>query len=479
MKKILLSTSLGLLAFSASAKSEVYFFNSDPAGSDFPVMGEVYAISENGEYAVFTDEDMNNSYLWRKSDPTALEYLNWKVDNRIVPLDIRGITNNGTMVGSYRSYGSSTWEPFVKPMGGEVVPLPVPEWTLTLNYPVAITEDENIIAGYVGRRFTPEGQTSHGQQVPIIWSKGSDGEYTMNVNQDIQQYEGSGMTPMCMISDGTVGGTYLGGYLGIGAGSFIPGIYHNGEVTIWHDITYAQVPFYYKGQVLGYDRLEIIDGKQDMHFSDSDILTSMITCADREGHFYGSRVEVGTPESTNPDDENFGKTKDTQYWGYFSIKDGEWTDVQGNKVVTAALNPNIIFCRNQVYVDGIKNAAQSVPSYLDFDASGLTLDGVGRVSGDGQVLGLVHHKTEETGTYYYPFMIVLDEPLVGIEDVVVDTDNQHVVVVRQGAIEVIGASQAAVYDMSGICVGNAVCTGLSGGTYIVVADGVSHKVLVK
>lgn len=63
----------------------------------------------------------------------------------------------------------------------------------------------------------------------------------------------------------------------------------------------------------------------------------------------------------------------------------------------------------------------------------------------------------------------------GVENVVVD-ENAPVISVEDGNIVVTGAENVAVYTLDGRCVN---CSGLNNGVYIVVADGVSTKVLVK
>lgn len=123
MKKILIACAFSAVAAMAGAESKVYFFHT--ADGEFEQMGSVYGVSPNGEYAVIFDEEMSESYLWRRSDPERLEYLNMIVGDRVQPTEVRAVNDNGTIVGSVRS--GNQWQPFIKPLGETMYPLPLTE----------------------------------------------------------------------------------------------------------------------------------------------------------------------------------------------------------------------------------------------------------------------------------------------------------------------------------------------------------------
>ena len=73
----------------------------------------------------------------------------------------------------------------------------------------------------------------------------------------------------------------------------------------------------------------------------------------------------------------------------------------------------------------------------------------------------------------------MDKGLVGVDSVTADPESEQVVITYGGTIEVIGAQEVAVYDMNGANVANGNACNVGSGVYVVVADGVSHKVFVK
>ena len=85
----------------ASAENKAYFFK-DRSG-EFEQMGQVYGISPNGEYAVIYDEEMEESFLWRRSDPENLEFINQVINDVVQATQIYSVTDDGTIIGSLRA----------------------------------------------------------------------------------------------------------------------------------------------------------------------------------------------------------------------------------------------------------------------------------------------------------------------------------------------------------------------------------------
>lgn len=480
MKKILLSAAFAAILTSASAENKAYFFM-DQAG-EFGQMGQVYCVSPNGEYAVIYDEEMEHSFLWRSSEPDKLEFINFIRNGKAQATEVRAINNNGTIVGSARN--GNQWQPFIKKVGEDMIPLPLTEWAINMNFPCGISENEAVIGGYLGGSCKMTDGSSFGQSRPAMWVKGSDGEYEVIApyNDVLTLPEHSGTNVTGMYSDGTYEGSYLFGSCGAGAGSYIPFLYNQGELTLWNKVEHTEVTWYYKGKPQGTEIVETIDGKRDYYFSDNDGLSAGFNSCDAEGNIYGSRVEIYDLEGTDPTDEStFGKAKQRYYRGWYNVNTKEWTEELNGPTIYTGLEGKVLFSSNfTVYPDGLQSASQSVANFTGVDFNGYQMMGVERTSADGKVLGACYQAMDNTGvSHLYPVIITLDNALVGIDSVMTDVQAKQVVLTYGGTIEVIGAEQVAVYDLNGVNVANGKVSNVGAGMYVVVADGVSHKVLVK
>ncbi|MCM1319791.1 MAG: hypothetical protein NC217_05365 [Muribaculaceae bacterium] len=469
MKKFLLSAILLAGGLTTSfANTNVIWFTAEKIGEEYDLMGQVYAMSDNGEYAIITDDEMNLCYRWSRSEPQKVSRINWAIDGRIIPLEIRGVADDGTITGSYRPYQSNSWKPYVQTPDGERIDLPVPPQTKNMNYPCAISADASIIGGYIGT----------GQMHPIIWQKDAQGEYQMHYNNELRLPH-QGFAVNCMYTDGTLEGTYLGGTLYCGTASTIPAIYNNGQLIMWNELHSERVPWFYKGEVYGYETAAFIDSKRDLYFDPEDYINASFYCADRFGNFYGTRMIVGQSASDDPENENYGLTTatDKYMWGRYDTKTGQWEDAEGYSRISCALSEQIFFVDRDIYRNGLDGGHESLETVLDYSNAGRNVMGVSRTSADGRVMGLTYQATDVMGVpHVYPFMLLLDEPLLsGIDDIAADPDNGQVVLVSGGNITVVGASQVNVYDLNGVEVGS---SNLPAGIYIVVADGISHKVKV-
>ena len=483
MKKLLLTAAMAAIVAGASAENKAYFFK-DRSG-EFEQMGQVYGISPNGEYAVIYDEEMEESFLWRRSDPENLEFINQVINDVVQATQIYSVTDDGTIIGSYRMKGSLQWKPFIKEQGGEILDLPLPEWALNMNFAIAASDNMKVNGGQLGGHCEPEGSNGGwGQNRPCMWVKGSDGEYTVVAPsyEELTLPEHDGTTVTGMFSDGTYEGSYLFGICGCGAGSHIPFLYNQEELTLWNKIDHALVPFYYKGQVLSYFRYETIDGKRDLYFSDSDEISAGLRSCDAWGNIYGSRAEVYDVQGTDPDDdETFGKAKHRNYNGYYNVYTKQWTESVDAPTFSAGLNGEILFTgNNTVLTGGLNGTAETTAEYAGVNYGGRQVMGVERTSRDGNTLGICYLDTDGAGVQHlYAGVIALDKGLVGVDSVTADPESEQVVITYGGTIEVIGAQEVAVYDMNGANVANGNACNVGSGVYVVVADGVSHKVFVK
>lgn len=484
MKKILLTAAFAAIVASASAENKAYFFRT--VDNEFEQMGQVYCVSPNGEYAVIYDEEMEHSFLWRRSEPDKIEFINLVRNGEAISTEVRGINDNGTIVGSAREKGSSQWQPFVKPMDGDVIPLPLTEWALNLNYPCRISNNEMVIGGQISGSGKDLTGGSIGQDRPAMWVKGSDGEYEVICpdKDELPLPSHQGVNVTGMYSDGTYENSYVFGSLACGAGSYIPFLFNQRELTLFNKIERVEeVPWYYKGKVVDYETVELIDGKRDYYFSENDMLSATFSNCDGNGNIYGTRVEIYDVEGTDKNDiDTFGKAKQRYYSGWYNLNTKEWTEVLGAPAITTGLgNGEVLFTSNNTMYDGGFSASgANVGTALGVDFGGRQMLGVERASDSGNTLGACYVATGAAGVQHiYPCIITLDEALVGIDSVTADADSQQVVLTYGGTIEVIGAEEVAVYDMNGVNVANGKVSNVGSGMYVVVADGVSHKVLVK
>lgn len=454
-------------ALHSFADTKVIWFTADNIGDEFDLMGQFYALSDNGEYGVITDDEMNLCYLWTRSDPQKLKRLNWTEDGRIIPLEIRGISDFGTVTGSYRPYQSSSWVPFVQSLGGEPEKLPVPANISNMNFPCAISADASIIGGYL----------SAPRMMPVIWTRNADGSYDLNYNKDLRlPHQGFAVT--CMYTDGTLEGTFLGGTLYCGSASNISALYNRGEMIMWNRLHSERVPWYYKGTLMDYEIAAFIDDKRDLYFHSEDYINSGFYCADRQGNFYGTRMIVGKSITDDMDDPNYGLTEGDQYmWGRYDVNSGEWENIEGYQQISTALDPKTFFVNETIYRDGLNGSPESLPEVLGYSSDGHNVMGVSRASADGRVIGMTYQATDPMGVpHVYPFVIMSDEPLSSIQHIIADNVNKQVVIIADGHVEVAGANDIRIYDLNGLQVPN---RNLPSGIYIISADGISHKIQIR
>ena len=492
MKKTLLFGAFAAVALSAAAKADVYWINMASPDPEYNMAGIVTCVSPNGEYAVVFDDEMHDGYLWRKSDPTKLEYLNWPMPNNPLSnvwLEVYGVNDDGTVVGGYKPEGNKYY-PFYKELDGEVVNLPIPSWAQNSNYAIGISENSNIIGGYVKGANTDKADPTEKYSAywPMVWEKGADGEYSYKYHaasnpDDSELASHQGFFVNCMYTDGTADGTWLGGQLYWGVGSHVSALFNRGHVITGHEFSIVEVPFYYKGNIYGIYRYECLDGKRDLVVSDSDYSASQFICCDYDGNFFGTHYHVGN--FSNLDDNTVEKTYhvstgDTYTWGSYNVNTHEWTEADGNRSVSFALSKDVFFVGHNLYTEGIGSTPINYADEYGIDTNGTNWGGVSSASKDGSVLGMNFTTIDGTGKEtVHPFIAVLEAGVSGLQNIVADTESKHVILVYGDTIEVNGAEQVAVYDLNGVQVGNSDVTNVNAGIYIVVADGKSYKILVK
>lgn len=481
MKKLLLPMAFAAMTLPVFAANNAYFF-SDMSG-EFAQMGSVYCISPNGEFAVIYDDEMEQSFLWRSTNPDELQFIRINDAETLTPTQVRAVSNDGTITGAYRE--GAQWHPFVMKQGGELIPLPLAEWALTLNYASAISDNGDIIGGELGGVATVHSGKGHGQSRPVFWVKGSDGEYELFAlnNTELVLPEHQGTFVMGMYSDGTLDNSYIYGLCGAGIASYIPFVYNKGEMKFWHKIDYVEQPWYYKGKEMGRTWVELIDGMID--YEDSELMTGFYG-HDSNGNLYGQRavVTLKNPDAAVEEIDLFGKASLTYKTGYYNVYTGQWTeeDTEETRYYTCGLQGKVLFDNNfKMYTEGTNSTGTNIATATGVNFNGKKMNGVERLSADGRVLGTSYTAQGADGVpHAYAVIVTLDAPLVaGTEIVGADADHGQVILTHGDTLEVVGAENVEVFDLNGRHIASGAVSHPGHGTVIVVADGVSHKVLVK
>lgn len=487
-KHLLLAAALLGMASVSQADNQFYFFPDPTSDTGEDVMGEVYGISENGQYAVVFDYEMKLSYLWNREKPTELTLINREVNGKRRDFEAYSVSNDGMVIGSETPGGSYQAKPYTW-KDGEFRVLELPSNALNTNYPVSITGDGKIIGGYVA---IPEAGVETGTRAfPCIWERDdsfiddSDPEsgkdrpagYTLHLYNDTDCGNMQGFFVSCMYSDGTVDGTVLGGMMNIGAGSFVAAILKEGKTKIWHTLEIRKVPFIYKGEIRGYYDTPFIDGINDGW--DGDFMAGMFQSCDRAGNFYGRRSIANEPV---PED---GHGTFTNYAAVYNVNTDTWQQTPSTGTIpgiTAGVDGKILFTAGaNVLPDGLESSPESLRTFMEVDTQGKPLNSVDRTNADGSVFGGAYAvMLESTGEYrYYPYIITLDTPLSGVQNIYADPQEKVGIIVTDGMISVSGAKNVAVYDLDGKLVSNSASASVAPGIYVVKADKVSRKVLVK
>lgn len=487
-KHLLLAAALLGMASVSQADNQFYFFPDPTSDTGEDIMGEVYGISENGQYAVIFDYEMKLSYLWNREKPNELTLINREVNGKRVDFEAYSVTNDGMVVGSEKpnntyQYQPRTWK------DGEFRILELPGNALNTNYPVAVTGDGKIIGGYVA---VPEAGVATGTRAfPCIWERDDDfvddsssetvkdkpAGYKLHLYNDADCGNMQGFFVSSMYSDGTVEGTVLGGMMNLAAGSWVAAILKDGKSKFWHTYKDVVEPFYYKGQYL-YDVEEhYLDGVKDGW--NGDLMSGMFVGADYAGNFYGRRciTDEPVPENGEGTFSSFAAVYNvnTDTWQYKPVTDAV-------PAVSMGVDGKILFTAGaNVLPDGLDSTPESLRTFMEVDTQGKPLNSVDRTNADGSVFGGAYAvMLESTGEYrYYPYLVTLDTPLSGVQGIYADPQEKVGIIVTDGMISVSGAKNVAVYDLGGKLVSNSANASVAPGIYVVKADKVSRKVLVK
>ncbi len=452
-------------------------------------LGEVTAISSNGEYASVYDYENNKAYLWTRatgefkdiSAPLGSE--DQPSGKRIRGTWAMGVADDGTVVGCILYADGRQYPSIYK--DGEWSQLPLHGAAMNDNTAIAITGDSKVIGGY--QFINDPSSNIAGRYYPCRWTLKDDGTYELTSYTDIDLPNHQGFYPTCMTPDGSA----IGGMVFAGVSSTIPAIITaEGEFTMFAKVEENSQPWEYKGKYYcGFDEATgkqiwtddpedpriviftevLIDGVKD-EASEGKYFNGGFQGADADGNFYGMRTVA-----SNVSD---GTGKLTTGATIYNTGSGTWNDRFEYQAFTNGIGKYIFGPQDILIIDGKES---SFSSAFGFSYS-RSISAMYKLSADGRVIGgntyEVNPATNEP--QFFPFIIELDEPLAS--GAAVDsamTDENIGISVADNTILVSGAKSVAVYDINGRFLSSAASTAVQNGLYIVVADGKSSKVLVK
>lgn len=437
---------------SVNAENRVYTWGTEE------IMGEVCAVSDNGKYALIVDYDNELSYLWSIDDPENYKLLTGGYNDKCIAGDV---ADDGMVVAALKTSSGSV-PAYYK--DGKWTTLDMHPSAISLdNQAVAVSPDGKRIGGH--QCIKVEG-AEFGNRVPVLWTLNDKGEYDMTAYADLEfpDYAAQGFFVYSMSDDGRV----FAGTLSVGFASFIPAIVKDGVLEYFYDIRVEQEPWYYKDELMGYSDIYVFDGYYERDTDDS--FSGAFTMIDHDGNCYGLRQVVeATGESQSK--KNFACI--------YNYNTDEWTyDDKFNNYMCGRDAKVIVPDGNSIIIDG---EAKPIDEAFGISFSGLTFGGIAAISNDGSLMGGCHTQFSEVtmSDMPFPLIIALDEPLLSSVCEIEAVDDNVAIVLSEGRIDVAGAENVAVYSLDGRLLGNSQTSYVPAGVYVVKADNVSRKVVVK
>lgn len=481
-KQLLLSGAMAAACIlSMSAKTELYMPDLDM----FAGTTTIGKVSANGQFVVAADDDNIISYLWDKSNPTEWTKVETGDEENVKGCAVRGVSNDGkTLVGTLILKNAGNQNSRAAYMrDGKWNILPSDPNVLNTIDVMGCNSDASIIFGY--QFIKVPGSDKGGMYYPCEWILNGEGEYDLKSYNDLPLPEHQGFIPWCMSEDGSM----IGGTLFVPAASSIPAIVWDGELVYFDELETRIEPTYYKGEIIGEWPEYYINGYHDSYDGNGCFEGSFMGL-DAEGKFYGyrSRVfEVGT----DPEKENYGKGTLVNGATVYDSKDKKWYDFEKFQAFSIGLDGKYIFT-NGGQVTDLKGKDELITNKFDVTTTAVN-PCITHVSEDGQTLAGIHSLLNPAigGYDYFPFVLVLDEPLVTPKDPdtpdnpdqgyinIVKGDEEVNIVLTPGRIDVCGVESARIFDLDGRALGEGTTFHVAPGVYVVATGNNTYKVLVK
>ena len=227
---------------------------------------------------------------------------------------------------------------------------------------------------------------------------------------------------------------------------------------------------------MGYTDIGYIDGVHDG--ATGDWAMGSFYGADAHGYFYGTRdyVTLKDPETKEGTYKHVGAA--------YNVLTDTWEESENFTAFSNGFEGKILFTRGaQVLTNGVNSpASESLQGYYEVESR--SLNSMDKASKDGSVMGGTFAETNPASNdpQYFPYIVVLDSPQTSIQSIIADAETNIGIVERQPArqlCDVSGAKNVAIYDMDGRLVSNSSSANVEAGIYVVKADTLTRKVLVK
>lgn len=479
MIKFLPISLFAIVTFASVTEARTITYTSDE-------LGEITAVSSNGEYASVYDYENNKAYLWTRATGNFTEISaprgtsDQPSGQRISGTWAMGVADDGTVVGCVQCADGRQYPSIYK--DGTWTRLPIHGGAINYNTAVSITADCKVIGGY---QFINDPSSSiKGRFYPCRWTLNPDGSYEMHAYTDIKLPDHQGFYVTSMSPDGSV----LAGTVYAGVASTLPAfITADGELTIPAKIEEKSEPWMFAGKYycgvdengnqiwskdpedprIVYFTETYIDGVKDDGESS---FSGGFQSVDARGNFYGMRTVA-----TNVSD---GTGTLRSCATVYNRNTGEWSDNFSYQAFTNGVGKYVFGLGDVLLIDGTPS---SFTSAFDFTFPRMA-DAMYKASADGRIIGgnVCEYNPATGEPQYFPFIIELENSLLdlsGVEGIEAGTSVQISVV--SGTIEVAGASDVAVYDVNGRLVSTSASTSVQPGLYVVRADGKASKVLVQ
>lgn len=475
------------VCFGANAESEVYLFD---------YLGQIGGVADNGRYAAVSDYDNGIAYLWDSEHPDDLIDITEITEDadRLPSSQVAkgtsavDVSDDGVVVGSILFKDGHQHPAYYKDGKWELLTLDA--GALNTNEAVCITPDGTVIAGYQFMRDPNAAQG--GRYFPCQWFLQENGEYELKTYTPVLPNH-QGFYPMTQSPDGKI----VAGTVYCGIGSRINAMIKDGELVMFEDIVTKREPWMFKGKYYGGvneetgkqiwldpEKDEVTDPFNDPRvvlfdevyingYRDSEVyLDAFFTNCDDQGNLYGARSRV---ENVTEDGEGDVITEACIY----NYINDEWQTEPGVGIFSAGIGKDLLFTGDAEVING-SDVAKVTDAY-SFPESDYIINGINKISRDAKTLGGVSSQFNEAiGEFdYFPFMVVVDGGTLGGVQSVTGDPRKGLVIVHDGAIEVVNAEDVAVYDLGGRLVGTEKITAVPAGVYVVKADDSSYKVVVK
>lgn len=446
---------------SAFAQNKLYTYTvADSDGFESLAMGELRRCSPNGLWAAGGDEYMQSGAFI--IDTTNPEQLTIVEDGYFLDID-----NKGMAIGAqYDIDGYVKYERAATYADGQWTRLPLPAEAIGRSYAVAISHDSRKIAGHAF--CLTEGSTLGAKYYPIVWSLDeSTGSYEIeSVFNNLPLADNFGF----FVLDITPDGSTICGYTYTNFGNIVEAMIRNGEYKIWHefatvpdmeftwmDETYTKEAYFVDG---------LLESSAEMFFGRFNYAT--------DRYLYGCRSQV---EEIYDEEGREGATETMAT--IYDLEKGIFIDGSLNTAYTCGVGSEEVFTNECTFIrNGMEQSFSAALGVTSEDPIGgiLSFDDAGRVL-TGGIVTFNNALSEYVSS---PALIICEEggPSAAIRDQLATSSKAQVYAIDHEII-VNGAQSIAIYGMDGSLMSTSAHTTAAPGIYVVVADGQSHKVLVK